>query len=117
GLRRAGGSLLGVAPAPCTDDRFPQEGAGPRTVLIPVSQQVGRCHRGRATLFAAHHTDLDTPYGAARLTRRAFVEAWGVDGPGARAILTSGELSGFVRGLWPMRPKAVWTPRTGAKSA
>jgi len=34
-----------------------------------------------------------------RLTRRAYVEAWGVHGGGARAVLTSAELAGFVRGL------------------
>ncbi len=37
--------------------------------------------------------------GSWRLTRRAFVEAWGTGGQGARAVLTSAELSGFVRGL------------------
>jgi hypothetical protein len=34
-----------------------------------------------------------------RLTRRAYVEAWGSGGVGTRAVLTSGELAGFVRGL------------------
>ncbi|MFC4122262.1 hypothetical protein [Nonomuraea zeae] len=34
-----------------------------------------------------------------RLTRRAYVEAWGATGVGMRAVLTSAELSTFVRGL------------------
>ncbi|NRQ35559.1 hypothetical protein HII36_27550 [Nonomuraea sp. NN258] len=34
-----------------------------------------------------------------RLTRRAYVEAWGATGVGMRAVLTSAELSVFVRGL------------------
>lgn len=34
-----------------------------------------------------------------RLTRRAYVEAWGSTGVGMRAVLTSAELSAFVRGL------------------
>ncbi|MGN9840779.1 hypothetical protein ACTMTI_21920 [Nonomuraea sp. H19] len=34
-----------------------------------------------------------------RLIRRAYVEAWGATGVGLRAVLTSGELSAFVRGL------------------
>ncbi|WP_245775088.1 hypothetical protein [Nonomuraea wenchangensis] len=34
-----------------------------------------------------------------RVTRRAYVEAWGAAGVGMRAVLTSAELSSFVRGL------------------
>ncbi|MFG1703902.1 hypothetical protein ACFLIM_11985 [Nonomuraea sp. M3C6] len=34
-----------------------------------------------------------------RLTRRAYVEAWGTTGVGMRAVLTSAELAVFVRGL------------------
>lgn len=34
-----------------------------------------------------------------RLTRRAYVEAWGDTGVGMRAVLTSAELSVFVRQL------------------
>jgi hypothetical protein len=34
-----------------------------------------------------------------RLTRRAYVEAWSATGVGMRAVLTSAELSAFVRGL------------------
>ncbi|WP_344479750.1 hypothetical protein [Nonomuraea monospora] len=34
-----------------------------------------------------------------RLTRRAYVEAWGATGVGMRAVLTSAELSVFVRQL------------------
>ncbi|MCK2213154.1 hypothetical protein MF672_004985 [Actinomadura sp. ATCC 31491] len=34
-----------------------------------------------------------------RVTRRAYVEAWGATGVGLRAVLTSAELSSFVRGL------------------
>jgi hypothetical protein len=32
-------------------------------------------------------------------TRRAVVEAWGADGNGVRAVLTSAELAGFLAGL------------------
>ncbi|TMR10743.1 hypothetical protein ETD86_38400 [Nonomuraea turkmeniaca] len=34
-----------------------------------------------------------------RLTRRAYVEAWGSTGVGMRAVLTSAQLAAFVRGL------------------
>ncbi|WP_090759830.1 hypothetical protein [Nonomuraea maritima] len=34
-----------------------------------------------------------------RLTRRAYVEAWGSTGAGTRAVLTSAELSAFIRQL------------------
>ncbi|GAA0987593.1 hypothetical protein GCM10009555_067230 [Acrocarpospora macrocephala] len=34
-----------------------------------------------------------------RLTRRAFVEAWGSQGVGLRAVLTSGQLGAFLDGL------------------
>jgi hypothetical protein len=34
-----------------------------------------------------------------RLTRRAFVEAWGSSGVGLRAVLTSGQLGAFLDAL------------------
>ncbi|MFB9894883.1 hypothetical protein [Planobispora takensis] len=39
------------------------------------------------------------PAGEWKLTRRAFLEAWGSDGVGLRAVLTSAELSEFVEML------------------
>ncbi|MBG0826224.1 hypothetical protein HS041_00290 [Planomonospora sp. ID67723] len=39
------------------------------------------------------------PSGEWRLTRRAFLEAWGSGGVGLRAVLTSAELGGFVDAL------------------
>lgn len=37
--------------------------------------------------------------GAWRLARRAVVEAWGTGGHGVRAVLTSGQLAGFITGI------------------
>jgi hypothetical protein len=57
---------------------------------------VGHHHRTTPRVTSADH-------GGWRLTRRAVIEAWGSDGVGVRAVLTSAELVAFlntvVRGL------------------
>jgi len=50
--------------------------------------------RTSSTWLHAH----DYP-GEWRLRRRAVVEAWGTKGDGVRAVLTSGELAGFLAAL------------------
>jgi hypothetical protein len=58
------------------------------------------------------------PAGAAgrwHLTRRAFIEAWGDDGVGVRAVLTSAELVAFLDGVL-REPENAESPGAGASA-
>ncbi|MFC5817088.1 hypothetical protein [Nonomuraea harbinensis] len=87
---------------PDPDDRFPPEEGGAELFSFRYRSRWGgvaggelRCQLRTIPLW----TPRPEQRGEWRLTRRAFVEAWGVGGLGTRAILTSGELAGFVRAL------------------
>lgn len=64
-----------------------------------------RCTLRTFSLWEAQPDSPPAPYlppvapGSWRLTRRAVIEAWGERGWGVRAILTSGELDGFLADL------------------
>ncbi|GLW97636.1 hypothetical protein Misp02_17230 [Microtetraspora sp. NBRC 16547] len=100
--RADGGPLAGDWPDP--EDRFPGGegelfafryrsrgdvvgGGELRCQVRTMSSWIPARRRGRA------------PLGEWRVTRRAYLEAWGTSGVGLRAELTSGRLAAFVAGL------------------
>lgn len=93
--RRGGGAATRWADP---DDRFP--GGEPDSELFSFRYRT-RAGRGGGELSCQLRTIpmWQPAQGEWRLTRRAYVEAWGVTGVGMRAVLTSAELSVFVRGL------------------
>lgn len=83
---------------PDPDDRFPGEGDGHE--LFSFRDRGRRDGAGGGELRCSLRTiPIWTRRRRWLVTRRAYVEAWGAGGPGTRAILTSGELAGFVRAL------------------
>ncbi|WP_336208010.1 hypothetical protein [Nonomuraea sp. LPB2021202275-12-8] len=97
---RAGPGQAGRWPDP--DDRFPEEEAGSELFAFRYDTRWGvvaggelRCQLRTLPLWVPR----DGTRGEWRLTRRAYVEAWGTSGLGTRAVLTSAELVGFVRSL------------------
>ncbi|MER6946340.1 hypothetical protein ABT294_20130 [Nonomuraea sp. NPDC000554] len=97
---RDGRGGAGLWPDP--DDRFPDE--EPESELFSFryrtrSGVVGggelRCQLRTIPIWVPRREGC----GEWRLTRRAYVEAWGASGIGMRAVLTSAELAVFVRGL------------------
>ncbi|MFG3439107.1 hypothetical protein ACGF0J_17825 [Nonomuraea sp. NPDC047897] len=87
---------------PDPDDRFPDE--EPDSELFAFRYRTRSSLVGGGELRCQLRTiPLWVPRrgrpGEWRLTRRAFVEAWGAEGVGMRAVLTSGELAEFVREL------------------
>lgn len=100
GDARAGRGQAWAWPDP--DDRFP--GDEPDGELFAFryrarSQVVGggelRCQLRTLAVWVPAGDDG----GEWRVTRRAYVEAWGPAGVGMRAVLTSGELAEFVESL------------------
>ncbi|MEV0148524.1 MULTISPECIES: hypothetical protein [unclassified Nonomuraea] len=97
---RAGRGAAGRWPDP--DDRFPDEDPDSELFVFRYrtrSSVVGggelRCQLRTIPLWVPGR---GRP-GRWRLTRRAFVEAWGTGGVGMRAVLTSAELASFVHAL------------------
>ncbi|MEU6999546.1 hypothetical protein [Nonomuraea sp. NPDC046570] len=86
---------------PDPDDRFPEEPDGElfafryRTRAGAIGGGELRCQLRTIPVW------VPGPGGAGewRVTRRAYLEAWGTPGVGMRAVLTSGELGAFVRSL------------------
>ncbi|MFG1700854.1 hypothetical protein [Nonomuraea sp. NPDC049309] len=80
------------------DDRFPGDGPDGELFSFRYRTRRGlpggelRCQLRTIPVWQAGR-------GEWRLTRRAYVEAWAASGVGARAVLTSSELSAFVREL------------------
>ncbi|MDF5754746.1 hypothetical protein [Spongiactinospora sp. TRM90649] len=86
------------------DDRFPED--APDAELFAFRYRSRRRVVGGGELRCQVRTlplwtpaDAPAAIGRWRLTRRAVVEAWGHDGVGLRAVLTSGELAEFIAGL------------------
>lgn len=81
------------------DDRFPDE--APESELFSFRYRTRSGLVGGGELRCQLRTiPIWQPAPAQwRLTRRAYVEAWGASGVGMRAVLTSAELSEFVREL------------------
>ncbi|GAA0407518.1 hypothetical protein Acor_69170 [Acrocarpospora corrugata] len=83
------------------DDRFP----GPGEELFTFRYRARTDIVGSGELRCQVRTIPSWQPGAGRepgkwrLTRRAFVEAWGSSGVGLRAVLTSGQLAAFLNGL------------------
>ncbi|MGW0804230.1 hypothetical protein [Nonomuraea sp. NPDC002799] len=81
------------------DDRFPDQ--------EPDSELFSFRYRARSSLVGGGELRCQLRTiplwqpgrGEWRVTRRAYVEAWGAGGVGMRAVLTSAELSAFVRDL------------------
>lgn len=85
---------------PDPDDRFPEDeelfAFRYRTRRGIVSGGELRCQLRTIPLWIP---GLRGPAGEWRLARRAFLEAWGGEGVGMRAVLTSAELGAFVDAL------------------
>ncbi|GGO67578.1 hypothetical protein GCM10012289_24330 [Nonomuraea cavernae] len=84
------------------DDRFPDEAPDSELFSFRYRTRSGtvgggelRCQLRTIPMWVPGR---ERP-GTWRLTRRAFVEAWGAGGVGMRAVLTSAELASFVREL------------------
>ncbi|WP_308164698.1 hypothetical protein [Nonomuraea sediminis] len=87
---------------PDPDDRFPDEEPDSELFSFRYRTRSGaigggelRCQLRTIPLWVPGQDN----HGEWRVTRRAFVEAWGAGGVGMRAVLTSSELAAFVRGL------------------
>ncbi|WP_240506186.1 hypothetical protein [Thermoactinospora rubra] len=83
---------------PDPDDRFPEEGSDGELFCLRYRSRSGRMGGGE---LRCHLRTIPVwvPAGEWRLTRRAYLEAWGPHGAGMRAVLTSAELSAFLSGL------------------
>ncbi|MFG1947929.1 hypothetical protein [Nonomuraea sp. NPDC048826] len=102
GVEAARGDHAQARRWPDPDDRFPPGEGGQELFSFRYHSRWGgvtggelRCSLRTIPLW----TTRPEQHGEWRLTRRAYVEAWGVSGLGTRAILTSGELAAFVRAL------------------
>ncbi|MFB9964659.1 hypothetical protein [Sinosporangium siamense] len=97
----------GTGPWPDPDDRFPEEKGNGELFAFRYMSRSGAAHGGelRCQLrtipvwVGGHSGGERRAAGEWRLTRRAFVEAWGSTGVGLRAVLTSSELADFVNAL------------------
>lgn len=97
---RQGRGEAGSWPDP--DDRFPEDEPDSELFSFRYRTRSGavgggelRCQLRTIPIWMPGQGDL----GEWRITRRAYVEAWGAGGVGMRAVLTSAELSVFVRAL------------------
>ncbi|TDC91554.1 hypothetical protein E1292_42505 [Nonomuraea deserti] len=81
------------------DDRFPDEAPDSELFSFRYRTRSGLVGGGELRCQLRTIPRWQPVTGEWRLTRRAYVEAWGATGVGMRAVLTSAELSGFVRGL------------------
>ncbi|WP_226900077.1 hypothetical protein [Nonomuraea phyllanthi] len=81
------------------DDRFPDEEPNSELFSFRYRTRAGLVGGGELRCQLRTIPVWQAARGEWRLTRRAYVEAWGMTGVGMRAVLTSAELSVFVRGL------------------
>ncbi|MBF8193079.1 hypothetical protein ITP53_46910 [Nonomuraea sp. K274] len=81
------------------DDRFPEEEPDSELFSFRYRTRSGLVEGGELRCQLRTIPQWQPGVGEWRLTRRAYVEAWGATGVGMRAVLTSAELSVFVRGL------------------
>ncbi|QFY12763.1 hypothetical protein GBF35_44855 [Nonomuraea phyllanthi] len=81
------------------DDRFPDEEPDSELFSFRYRTRAGLVGGGELRCQLRTIPVWQAARGEWRLTRRAYVEAWGMTGVGMRAVLTSAELSVFVRGL------------------
>jgi hypothetical protein len=133
---------------PDPDDRFPEPGPPPQPGLSPEPQRVSgegfsprereyfslrsrepgdlpgsgefRCVlRDSADWLGGRGTGAPGKPGRWRLTRRAVIEAWGADGIGLRAVLTSAELVTFLDTVLkePVGGQACARAAAGAQAA
>ncbi|NUR84961.1 MAG: hypothetical protein HOY71_12830 [Nonomuraea sp.] len=84
---------------PDPDDRFPDEEPDSELFSFRYRTRSGAIGGGELRCQLRTIPVWMPGNGEWLVTRRAFVEAWGIGGVGMRAVLTSAELSGFVRGL------------------
>ncbi|MFI6325335.1 hypothetical protein ACIBG8_48005 [Nonomuraea sp. NPDC050556] len=97
---RAGRGEAGLWPDP--EDRFPDDEPDSELFAFRYRTRSGavgggelRCQLRTIPLWVPGQDSC----GEWRVTRRAYLEAWGATGVGMRAVLTSSELSRFVQGL------------------
>ncbi|MFI6500501.1 hypothetical protein [Nonomuraea typhae] len=87
---------------PDPDDRFPEEEPGCELFSFRYRTRSGQVGGGELRCWL-RTLPVWVPQGEHRgewrVTRRAFVEAWGAGGVGMRAVLTSAELATFVGAL------------------
>ena len=123
---------------PDADDRFPEPGPGcgegngfrPREREyfslrsrdrsdLPGSGEFRCTLRDSAEWLGGRGAAVSRPPGGWRLTRRAVIEAWGADGIGLRAVLTSAELVTFLDTVLeePVGGAAVADAPAGARGA
>ncbi|MEU1392904.1 MULTISPECIES: hypothetical protein [unclassified Nonomuraea] len=81
------------------DDRFPDEEPESELFSFRYRTRSGLVGGGELRCQLRTIPIWQPAPGQWRLTRRAYVEAWGATGVGMRAVLTSAELSDFVREL------------------
>ncbi|MFC7592674.1 hypothetical protein ACFQYP_59870 [Nonomuraea antimicrobica] len=81
------------------DDRFPGEEPDDELFSFRYRTRKGLAGGGELRCQLRTIPVWQPGPGEWRLTRRAYVEAWAATGEGARAVLTSSELSVFVRQL------------------
>ncbi|MET7328630.1 hypothetical protein [Nonomuraea sp. NPDC005650] len=81
------------------DDRFPEEEPDSELFSFRYRTRAGLVGGGELRCQLRTIPVWQAAEGEWRLTRRAYVEAWGSTGVGMRAVLTSSELSVFVRSL------------------
>jgi hypothetical protein len=92
---------LGLAEArtrpdwPDPDDRFPE----PEELFAFRHRDRVDCHGVGELRCTVRTSSVWRPEGGWRVGRRAMVEAWGDEGLGVRAELTSAELAGFISGV------------------
>lgn len=97
---RLGGGAGGHWPDP--DDRFPDDEPDSELFSFRYRTRSGvvgggelRCQLRTVPMWVPGQDHR----GEWRVTRRAYIEAWGPGGVGMRAVLTSAELAAFVRDL------------------
>ncbi|MFI6485807.1 hypothetical protein ACIBH1_48440 [Nonomuraea sp. NPDC050663] len=83
---------------PDPEDRFPDDEPDSELFCFRYRSRSGRMGGGELRCHL-RTIPIWMPTGEWRLTRRAYVEAWGSQGAGLRAVLTSSELADFVHGL------------------
>ncbi|GAA3233944.1 hypothetical protein GCM10020216_054630 [Nonomuraea helvata] len=81
------------------DDRFPDDEPDSELFSFRYRTRAGLVGGGELRCQLRTIPVWQAAKGQWRLTRRAYVEAWGSTGVGMRAVLTSAELARFVRGL------------------
>jgi hypothetical protein len=92
---------LGLAEArtrpdwPDPDDRFPE----PEELFAFRHRDRVDCHGVGELRCTVRTSSVWRPESGWRVGRRAMVEAWGDEGLGVRAELTSAELAGFISGV------------------